>query len=279
VTASVSDCAFRGSRRSLRSDPREARRTRRKGSAAHLRDGGCGRRREIGVDVLRLPQPLLRPPARTAPPIRGGYCRTTPARRANPHSPLGSRLPGVSRFLKQARPDLLPRDDIGRVLFMPGDAVIKLGPLRIGQRCRVRFQAFPDSIEQVGLLRCGEAVDLASKIAHNPITVPRPRPACKRILSAMVLFFLSVKQTEQHFFDAAGDGGLELLLDSGRVAGFRWPWSAPWVKGYEKECGESTKARGGTEPWESHFSQRKREVGHPLRSLPATSGHFPASKH
>jgi hypothetical protein len=147
---------------------------------------------------------------------------------------------------------LLPRDDIGRVLFMPGDAVIKLGPLRIGQRCRVRFQAFPDCIEQVGLLRCGEAVDLASKIAHNPITVPRPRPACKRILSAMVLFFLSVKQTEQHFFDAAGDGGLELLLDSGRVAGFRWPWSAPWVKGYEKECGK------GSEKWgtrSAHYPQ------------------------
>ncbi len=33
--------------------------------------------------------------------------------------------------LKQARPDLLPRNDIDGVLLMPGDAVIKLRPLRI----------------------------------------------------------------------------------------------------------------------------------------------------
>ena len=50
---------------------------------------------------------------------------------ANPHSPLGSRRPAVSRFLKQTSPDLLPRDDIGRVLLMPSDAVVKLRPLRI----------------------------------------------------------------------------------------------------------------------------------------------------
>ena len=56
----------------------------------------------------------------------------------------------MSRLLKQARPDLLPRDDIGRVLLVPGDAVIKLGPLRIRQECRVCFQALPDRIQQVG---------------------------------------------------------------------------------------------------------------------------------
>jgi hypothetical protein len=39
----------------------------------------------------------------------------------------------ASRFLKQARPDLLPRNDIGGVLLMPNDAVIKLRPLRIRQ--------------------------------------------------------------------------------------------------------------------------------------------------
>jgi hypothetical protein len=49
----------------------------------------------------------------------------------------------ASRFLKQARPDLLPRNDIARILFMPGDAVIKLRSLRLRQRCGVRFQAFP----------------------------------------------------------------------------------------------------------------------------------------
>jgi hypothetical protein len=36
-------------------------------------------------------------------------------------------------LLKQARPDLLPWNYIGGVLLMPGDAVIKLRPLRIRQ--------------------------------------------------------------------------------------------------------------------------------------------------
>jgi hypothetical protein len=59
----------------------------------------------------------------------------------------------VSRLLKQARPDLLPRDDIGGVLLMPGNAVIELRPLRIRQGDGVRFQAFPERIEQFCLLR------------------------------------------------------------------------------------------------------------------------------
>src|SRR5271165_5758813 len=86
---------------------------------------------------------------------------------------IASRRPGVSRFLKQARPDLLPRDDIGRVLLMPGDAVIKLRPLRIRQRCRVRFQALPDRIQQFRLLRSGQTIDLASQIVHTPTTLAR----------------------------------------------------------------------------------------------------------
>ena len=56
---------------------------------------------------------------------------------------------------------------------MPSDAVIKLRPLRIRQGQRVRFQAFPDSIEQFCLLRSGEAIYLASQIAHMPITLAR----------------------------------------------------------------------------------------------------------
>ena len=90
-----------------------------------------------------------------------------PSRQANPHSHLESRRPGASRFLKKARPDLLPRDDIGRVLLMPSDAVLKLRPLRIRQRCRVRFQALPDRIQQFCLLGWGQAIDLASQIVHT----------------------------------------------------------------------------------------------------------------
>ena len=49
---------------------------------------------------------------------------------------------------------------------MPGDAVVKLRPLRVCQRYRVRFQAFPDRIQQLGLLRWGEVFDLVPQIAH-----------------------------------------------------------------------------------------------------------------
>ena len=69
---------------------------------------------------------------------------------------------GVSRFLEQARLDLLPRDDIGRVFLMASDSAVKLRPLRIGQRCGIRFEALPDSIQQFRLLGGGQAIDLAS---------------------------------------------------------------------------------------------------------------------
>jgi hypothetical protein len=56
---------------------------------------------------------------------------------------------------------------------MPGDAVIKLCPLRVRQRQRVGFQAFPDGIQQFRLFRSGEAIYLTSQIAHTPITLAR----------------------------------------------------------------------------------------------------------
>jgi len=51
---------------------------------------------------------------------------------------------------------------------MPGDAVIELRALRIGQRCRIRLEAFPDRIEQFGLLRRGETFYLPSQVARMP---------------------------------------------------------------------------------------------------------------
>jgi hypothetical protein len=89
-----------------------------------------------------------------------------------------------SRFLKKARPDLLPRDYIGRAFLMPGDAVIELRPLRIRQRCRVRFQALPDRIQQFGLLRGGQAIDLASQIVHTLITLARFLRSGKQLMRA-----------------------------------------------------------------------------------------------
>ena len=56
---------------------------------------------------------------------------------------------------------------------MPGDSEIKLRPLRIGQRECVRFQTLPDGIQQFCLLRGGQAIDLASQIAHTPTTLAR----------------------------------------------------------------------------------------------------------
>ena len=155
ATASASDCVCRGSRRLPRSAALVPRKIFRKESAALQHGDGSGIRQGIAMDVPPLPQPWPRPPTRNAPQAPGECCHTTPALPANPHSPLVSRRPGVSRFLKQARPDLLPRDDIGRVLLMPSDAVIKLRPLRIRQRYRVRLQALPDRIQQFRLLRSG----------------------------------------------------------------------------------------------------------------------------
>jgi len=99
---------------------------------------------------------------------------------------------------------------------MAGDPVIKLRALRIRQQCGVRFQAFPDRIEQFCLLRGGQAFYLASQVAHIPLTLARFALSGKRYLhEPAVLFFLRVEQAEQHFLDAGRAGGLELLLDSG----------------------------------------------------------------
>lgn len=65
---------------------------------------------------------------------------------------------------------------------MPSDAVIKLRPLRIRQRCRVRFQVFPDRIQQFCLLCMGEAIYLVSQIAHMFITLARFSCSGKRTL-------------------------------------------------------------------------------------------------
>ena len=72
----------------------------------------------------------------------------------------------ASQFLEKARPDLLPGDDIGWILLMPLDAAIQLRALRVRQRQGVGFQAFPNCIQQFGLLSGGEICYLVSKIAH-----------------------------------------------------------------------------------------------------------------
>src|SRR5271169_27591 len=105
--ASVSDCAGHGSRRSLPSGAPETRRICCRENVALLRGGDFGRRLRIARDVPRLFQLWPRPLRRNAPRVLDGCCHTTPAPPANLHSLLGSRRPGGSRLLKQARPDLL----------------------------------------------------------------------------------------------------------------------------------------------------------------------------
>jgi hypothetical protein len=89
------------------------------------------------------------------------------ARVSTPLPPQAARRRGASRFLEQGRPDLLPGDDIGRILLMARDAVIQLGALLFGQRKRVGLQAFPDGIQQFRLLSSRESFNLVSQIAHR----------------------------------------------------------------------------------------------------------------
>jgi len=172
ATASASDCACHGSRRLPRSDAAEPRIKFHKESDALPRGDGCDKRPEIATDVPLSFRRQPGPPARNAPQDADECCHTMPALLANPHLPLASKRPGASLFLKQSRLDLLPRDYIGRVLLVPSDSVIKLVPLRIRQRYRVRFQALPDRVQQLCLFGRREAVNLASQMVHTP-TVSR----------------------------------------------------------------------------------------------------------
>jgi hypothetical protein len=86
----------------------------------HSRTATAPRRLQgIARDVLRAPQPWPRPSARNAPRAPRGCCHTRPALPASPHSHVMFRRPGLSRFLKQSRPDFFPGDDIGGVLLVP----------------------------------------------------------------------------------------------------------------------------------------------------------------
>lgn len=173
ATASASDRACRESRQSPQSDAPELRRIFRRESGALQHVDGLGEQPGIATDARLLPQPLIPPLTRTAHQVAGEYCHTRPAHLTNPHSPLESRRLIASRLLKQPRPDLLPRDDIRWILLLPVNSVIKLRPLRIRQGHRVRLQAFPDGIQQFRLFRSGQAIYLASQIAHNLITLAR----------------------------------------------------------------------------------------------------------
>jgi hypothetical protein len=75
--------------------------------------------------------------------------------------------PEISRFFENARSDLLPRDYIRWIPLVVGNAAVQLGALLIGQRGRICFEAFPDSVQQLRLLGGGEAADSTAKITHS----------------------------------------------------------------------------------------------------------------
>jgi hypothetical protein len=64
---------------------------------------------------------------------------------------------------------------------MPSNAVVKLRPLRVCQRYRIRFQALPDRIQQLCFLRRREAIDLASQMLAA-IDLWQLRHGLKRLL-------------------------------------------------------------------------------------------------
>ena len=105
---------------------------------------------------------------------------------------------GLPSSLKRPRPGLLPRDDIRRVLLMPRNSEIKLRPLRIRQRRRIRFQALPDRIQQFRLLRSGQAINLASQIAHTPTTLARFLCSVKRSMRTHFQRALEFTECRRH---------------------------------------------------------------------------------
>ena len=116
------------------------------------------------------------------PKLRANVVVPSPAHPANPHLLLESKRPEVSRFLKQARPDLLPRDDIDRVLLMPGDAVIELRSRCASVSDTASASRLSHTVSKSSaFLGRDRYIDLASQIVHTDITLARLRRSCKRL--------------------------------------------------------------------------------------------------
>ena len=137
-----------------------------------LTTGNC-----IGCSAIASTSPRLL--ARTAALAQGEYCHTMPALRVNPRLLQVSRRPAASQFLEQARPDLLPGDDIGGILLMPLDTVIELRGVCICQRQCVGFQAFPHHIQQFGFFGSGQIFYFVSQtIVYNRSAVSPAWQGC-----------------------------------------------------------------------------------------------------
>ena len=86
-----------------------------------------------------------------------------------------SAKPAASLLLKQARPDLLPRNNIRKILPLPGNARVEFRALLVRQRRWVCFEALPQNVKQLELLLGGKASNFVLQLAHStyPLTVPR----------------------------------------------------------------------------------------------------------
>jgi hypothetical protein len=123
---------------------------------------------------------------------------------------------GVWKLLKETRPDLLPRNHIGGGFAHAGQCGGQAPPVARPSVMRSPLPGFPDRIEQIRFLCGGEAIYRRLQVAHMTTNLARFF-LCRKLYfpAPAVLFFLRVQQAEQHFLDAAGAGGLELLSDSG----------------------------------------------------------------
>src|ERR1035438_4437883 len=127
-----------------------------------------------GGSVRLPPQPPLLP-AQTAHRALSECPHTTPAPLSGLRPLPLSRRPAASLFLRQACPDLLPRNHSGGILLIPRHPVVQFRPLRVRQRCVV-FQALPQHVKKLELFRSGEAPDLIPKIAHLSINLSAVSP-------------------------------------------------------------------------------------------------------
>lgn len=149
---------------------------------------------QIGVDREELYRLLGQVPA----PVSG-----TGISRQERDLILDDRFDTVCGFEAAAILDVAPNlEDRGRL----GARGRSAGSFRLGfQVCQVPIElVFGDALAPV------EFIDAAANLGVNRVPVLE-KPA--------VLFLLSFKQAEQHFFDGGGAGGLDLFLDSGFQGG------------------------------------------------------------
>src|SRR5208337_1497986 len=169
-----SDCVCHENTRSQQSSALEPQRISRTETGAHPPVGGHGIQRETAVGLLRLRGLLSQRRARNAPQSQGVYLRTISALLRGLRPPRLTRRLAASGLLEETRPDVLPRDHIGRASLLSGNTMIEFLTLRISQRQRIPFQALPHRVQQLDFLSRGEGFYLIAQIVHLVTALAAP---------------------------------------------------------------------------------------------------------